>query len=812
MNITDANWLFNNGDYEGALRAYQEYILLYPHFAKALEANKRACERRIKNKNGSSNTNKACSKFAVFANYSAHNRVEGYVIYYLRKLREVLDYIVFVSDNELDGKEKKKLSGVVDWIISGRHGEYDFGSYKRGLAYLLNSALFQGAELLILCNDSCYGPVNGFDKVFADMSKKNIDYWGLTQNSQFQTHLQSYFLVFSYRVFKSSIFQDFFYSVKKEVSVQEVITKYEVTLTKRLENAGFVWASYISTSAADVAQSLKFNPNITVFPILMLEQGSPLLKVKAFHKPTTNYDGILKTLNLIRDVNGELYSCISDHRLSSNYLNANPVSFSVILPTFNRRDSLIEAVSSVIRSGCDNVEIIIIDDGSSDDTEEICKSTFFEFVSAGVIRYIKLPQNYGVAVARNVGLALAKNEWIAYLDSDNAISPYFFRLFENVIISNKDSLCFYSRAWNVNSQTTIGRAFDYQLLSGDNFIDIGTFVHKNSHSTAAICHDNALKRLVDWDFILRWTKENTPVFFPVTTLYYNDASQNDRISVSKSFGEALVHLRQKNFPRLKITTAILAYNHESFIREAIDSVVRQQGDFDHEIILFDDASTDSTWNIFCEFNKKHGKKIIGVKHDKNIGQAKVLKKAISWATGDFLAILEGDDIWDDKKKLLKQSEFLCKNSTCSMVFSKIQVKNQDSGITRLLNRQVKIKTSILEGADFLEEPSMNLIGTFSACMFFKHYLRLLPSAVFDHRVNEIAVAFHCEKYGPIGFIPDPMVVYRQHARGMWSGASHKNQLQMAIKARELVKNVARDRYRIQIEKKIGELRRELKKC
>src|SRR5262245_57747116 len=90
-------------------------------------------------------------------------------------------------------------------------------------------------------------------------------------------------------------------------------------------------------------------------------------------------------------------------------------SVSVIIPTYNRRDFIREALASVLAQTCQDFELIVVDDGSTDGTEEIVR----EFPGA---RYV-FQENQGVSAARNVGAALSQGELIAFLDSDDFWQP-----------------------------------------------------------------------------------------------------------------------------------------------------------------------------------------------------------------------------------------------------------------------------------------------------------------------------------------------------------------------------------------------------
>ena len=102
--------------------------------------------------------------------------------------------------------------------------------------------------------------------------------------------------------------------------------------------------------------------------------------------------------------------------------------------------------------------------------------------------------------------------------------------------------------------------------------------------------------------------------------------------------------------KISISIVIPAYNAEKYVRETLDSVVRQTYE-DWELIVVDDGSTDNTWKI-CEnyaqnINKKHGEKMKVIHHEKNLGQMVARRSGIDIAQGEYLVLQAADDTFTD---------------------------------------------------------------------------------------------------------------------------------------------------------------------
>ena len=94
---------------------------------------------------------------------------------------------------------------------------------------------------------------------------------------------------------------------------------------------------------------------------------------------------------------------------------------SIIIPVFNVKEYLNKSIESVLEQDYDNFEVIIVDDGSTDGSSDIC-DTFIDKPNVTVVHI----SNSGVANARNTGLKMAKGKYVAFFDSDDYIAPYAF--------------------------------------------------------------------------------------------------------------------------------------------------------------------------------------------------------------------------------------------------------------------------------------------------------------------------------------------------------------------------------------------------
>jgi lipopolysaccharide biosynthesis protein len=159
------------------------------------------------------------------------------VLYYLREIRKLGFRVCFISNSALSVESENALHACCERVIQRENTGYDFCMWKRALA---EYDILQFDELF-LTNSSIVGPLQALAPLWENQAVGDSDFWGLTDNTDYAPHLQSYFLVFRRRVIESECFGQFWKSVLPYTDKDQVIRSYELGITLWLEQHGFRW-------------------------------------------------------------------------------------------------------------------------------------------------------------------------------------------------------------------------------------------------------------------------------------------------------------------------------------------------------------------------------------------------------------------------------------------------------------------------------------------------------------------------------------------------------------------------------------------
>ena len=217
---------------------------------------------------------------------------------------------------------------------------------------------------------------------------------------------------------------------------------------------------------------------------------------------------------------------------------------------------------------------------------------------------------------------------------------------------------------------------------------------------------------------------------------------------------------------MKVTVLVGTYNHEKFIEQAVESVLMQQTDFEYEIVIMEDCSTDRTRDIVLDFHKKYRNRIRLVLAEKNENNTTAFRREILTAQGQYIALLDGDDYWTSPRKLQKQADFLDVHQECAICFHNATIFYDDnSKKPSNSNPPEQKRISTLE--DLL---AGNFISTCSV-MFRAGLFETFPSWFDTLWSADWPLHILNAQHGKIGYINELMGAYRQHSRGMWNKLS-----------------------------------------
>lgn len=218
-----------------------------------------------------------------------------------------------------------------------------------------------------------------------------------------------------------------------------------------------------------------------------------------------------------------------------------------------------------------------------------------------------------------------------------------------------------------------------------------------------------------------------------------------------------------------VSICCITYNQESYIEDAIEGFLIQETDFRFEIVIYDDASTDRTGKIIKKYAEEYPilfKPIFQVQNQYSKG-IKTLPLAVLYATGEYIAICEGDDYWTDPSKLRVQIEEMRKQPDCNISCHPAIAKYMDgSKSDRVIQR--------LSKGNRLLDTGVVISGDGSFCVTAS---LLLKKKVFDTMPDWFYTKapvgdFFLQIYGSLGggmlYIDRTMAVRRENVPGSWT--------------------------------------------
>jgi len=225
--------------------------------------------------------------------------------------------------------------------------------------------------------------------------------------------------------------------------------------------------------------------------------------------------------------------------------------------------------------------------------------------------------------------------------------------------------------------------------------------------------------------------------------------------------------------RPKVSVLIITYNHEEFIAQALESAINQDVDFDYEIVVGEDCSTDSTRRTVVEYLEKYPELIRPLLRDENVGMHRNLEMTLRECNGKYVALLEGDDYWTCPDKLQKQAGFLDENPEFAIVFHNAMLMYDDERLGPKPHRpddQKEVSTieDLLKG---------NYIPTCSV-MFRNKLIDTIPDWYYTLAMGDWPLHIFNAQHGKIGYMDEVMADHRIHSDGAWTAQRNDRKLQL----------------------------------
>lgn len=226
---------------------------------------------------------------------------------------------------------------------------------------------------------------------------------------------------------------------------------------------------------------------------------------------------------------------------------------------------------------------------------------------------------------------------------------------------------------------------------------------------------------------------------------------------------------------MKVSVLMLTYNHEEYILKAIEGILLQEVDFDVELIIGNDSSSDISDLIINDYLKAC-KTHISVNyyyHERNIGMHNNYIFIHGKATGKYIAHCEGDDYWTDPLKLQKQVDFMEANPDYSICFHNVSIYDEINRlmVTDNITRKVNETTGITDLAlgNYLHTPSVLLLNDFKIPDWFK-----------DVTIGDWSLYMLQCGNRKIKKLEDIMAVYRISSTNYWSSKSKEYRINSTL--------------------------------
>lgn len=230
-----------------------------------------------------------------------------------------------------------------------------------------------------------------------------------------------------------------------------------------------------------------------------------------------------------------------------------------------------------------------------------------------------------------------------------------------------------------------------------------------------------------------------------------------------------------------VSVCCITYNQEKYIGKALESFLAQKADFDIEIIVHDDCSSDNTASILKMYQKKYPNKIkLILQHENQRSKGKAIFREILVPTtiGKYIAFCEGDDLWDDPYKLKKQVDVLENNPKCSFCAHLVQVIDEKGNKLKKTIPNTPMKSGVINADQWREYLKYDIFVQTSSYMIRGDVARKYSAENLEYLksapVGDLFYQIYSAEHGNLYYISEAMSCYRSFSAGSWSSTTHFN--------------------------------------
>jgi len=227
--------------------------------------------------------NSSFSKLTLFSHFDIHNRIDEYVIEYLKSLNKFGFDIVFITTSDtLSIFEINKIRKYINILIIKKNIGYDFAAWQCGLSVIDN---YKKYNTILHANDSIIFPLSNPNKLFKNASK--YDFYGLTSSIQKDFHIQSFFLFFNKKLINSKLYKKFWEDIDFTLEKGQIIDNYEIGLTRLIQKHNYKIGALVNHN--DIKQLNDHNPYWFAWDILIDKFNAPFIKKNMLLKSHSEY-------------------------------------------------------------------------------------------------------------------------------------------------------------------------------------------------------------------------------------------------------------------------------------------------------------------------------------------------------------------------------------------------------------------------------------------------------------------------------------------------------------------------------------------